>query len=408
MHVIYFHQYFNTPDMPGSTRSFEIGRRLVNAGHTVEMITSWRESSSEKGWFTTHVKGMRVHWLPVPYSNYLSYKSRIVAFLRFAVAAARRAVTLECDVIFASSTPLTIALPAVYASRRKRVPMVFEVRDLWPEIPIAVEALKSPISKWAARRLERFAYRNSTRIVALSPGMAAGVEAAGYPKNRIAIVPNSSDLDFFQRDPVRGSAFRRQLGIGEDKIIVGYVGTLGRVNGVGYLVRLAAALRSDPRFKFVTVGDGQEYKQVEESARELGVLQQNFFLLPGIAKEDVPAVLSAVNVATSLVLPIPIMECNSANKFFDALAAGCCIAINHGGWQLELLSEARAGIRLSTDPGQAALELQSLANDPDRIEEFGQNARRLAEARFSRDKLTAEIEEVLARAIDDATEKSVV
>lgn len=394
--------------MLGSTRSFEIGRRLVSAGHTVDMITSWREGSKKRSWFTTNVEGMRVHWLPVPYSNELSYQSRIVAFFKFATAAARRAVTLEFDVVFASSTPLTIALPAVYAARRKRVPMVFEVRDLWPELPIAIGALKNPVSKWGARRLERFAYKNAARIVALSPGMAAGVAAAGYPKNRIAIVPNSSDLDFFQCELARGRAFRRQIGIAEDKILVGYVGTLGRINGVGYLVRLAAAMQSDRRFCFMTVGDGQEREQLVTLARELGVLQKNFYLLPGIAKEDVPAVLSAVNIATSLFLSIPEMENNSANKFFDALAAGCCIAINYGGWQSELLREADAGIRLSNDPGRAALELQALADDPDRIRELGQNARRMAEERFSRDKLIADIEKVLAGAIEETTEKSVI
>ena len=72
MHVIYLHQYFNTPEMSGSTRSFEIGRRLVAAGHQVDIITSWQEPTVRKGWFTTDVAGMRVHWLPVRYSNHMS------------------------------------------------------------------------------------------------------------------------------------------------------------------------------------------------------------------------------------------------------------------------------------------------------------------------------------------------
>lgn len=408
MHVIYLHQYFNTPEMPGSTRSFEIGRRLVSAGHTVDMITSWREGSAEKSWFTTDVEGIRVHWLPVPYSNHLSYQSRIVAFFRFAIAAARHAVTLEGDVIFATSTPLTIALPAVYAAKRKRVPMVFEVRDLWPELPIAIGALNNPVSKWAARRLERFAYKNAARIVALSPGMAAGIVAAGYPKDQIAIVTNSSDLESFRRDAERGRAFRRQMGIDEDKILVAYAGTLGRINGVSYLVRLAAELQSDDRFCFLIVGEGQEREQLEALARELGVLKKNFFLIPGMPKESIPAVLSTVDIATSLFLPILEMESNSANKFFDALAAGCCTAINYGGWQADLLREADAGIRLSTDSGHAARELQALADDECRIRELGQNARRLAEERFSRDTLTAEIENILVEAIEEKADFSVV
>ena len=82
MHIVYLHQYFNTPQMSGSTRSFEIGRRLAAAGHTIDMVTSWREPSKVRGWYCSDVEGMRVHWLPVPYSNRMRYPVRIGAFPR--------------------------------------------------------------------------------------------------------------------------------------------------------------------------------------------------------------------------------------------------------------------------------------------------------------------------------------
>lgn len=399
MRIVYLHQYFNTPDRPGGTRSYEIGRRLVAAGHTVEMVTSWQEPSKMRDWFTTDVAGMRVHWLPVPYSNRMSHSARIRAFLKFAVGAARRAASLQGDVVFASSTPLTIAIPAVYAARRNGVPMVFEIRDLWPELPIAVGALKDPVSKWAARCLERFAYRNATRIVALSPEMAAGAARVGYPEERITVVPNGADLDFFRRDMPRAREFRSALGISEDQIIVGYAGTLGRINGVGFLVRVAALLRDDSRFAFVVVGDGQEREAIDSLARELSVLNRNFYMLPAVPKAKMPIVLSAFDITTSLFLPIPEMEANSANKFFDALAAGCCVAINYGGWQASLLREARAGVRLNPEPHAAAQDLKALASDPNAIQEFGRNARQLAESQFSRDELAARVEAVITEAV---------
>lgn len=399
MRIIYLHQYFNTAEMAGGTRSLEIGRRLVAAGHSVEMITAWREPLASKSWFTTDVAGIRVHWLPVPYSNHMSYRSRVGAFVKFALGAARRAACLEGDVIFASSTPLTIALPAVYAARRNRIPMVFEVRDLWPELPIAMGAINDPLSRWIARRLEGFAYANAARVVALSAGMAAGVARAGYQEHRITVVPNGSDLRLFQRDSARGRAFRQKLGIAADRILVAYVGTLGRVNAVAYLVRVAAALKNDGRFIFLTVGDGQEREQIKALASEHGVLDRNFLMLNQVAKAEIPDVLSGVDVATSLVLPIRELEANSANKFFDALAAGCCVAINHGGWQADLLRQAGAGVRLANDPERGARDLQALADDPDRIRMSGLNARRLAEERFSRDDLAAQIETVLTEAV---------
>ncbi len=383
--------------MSGSTRSYEIGRRLAAAGHQVDIVTSWQEATERRGWFTTEVEGMRVHWLPVRYSNHMGYGARIAAFCRFAWAAARRAASLPADVVFATSTPLTIALPAVYAARRQRVPMVFEVRDLWPELPIAVGALKNPLLRAAARRLERFAYANSSAVIALSPGMAEGVARAGFDAGRITMVPNAADLAMFRRDEARGAQFRASLGLGADQVLIAYVGTLGRINGVAYLARLAAACREDARLSFLVVGDGLERLPVQALARELGILDRNFHMLERVPKSDVPALLSAVDIATSLFLPIPEMQANSANKFFDALAAGCCVAINYGGWHAQLLREHGAGLRLADDPAAAAAQLSTLAADRNALRACGVNARRLAEARFSRDDLAAQVGEVLLR-----------
>jgi glycosyltransferase involved in cell wall biosynthesis len=396
MRLIYLHQYFNTPEMMGGTRSFEIGRRLVAAGHTVEVITSWRERSSRRGWFTTETQGMRVHWLPVHYSNHMGYGARMAAFARFAVAAASRANSLEADAIFATSTPLTIALPAVYAARRKRIPMIFEVRDLWPDLPIAVGAIRSPMARWLARKLETFAYSNAARVIALSPGMAAGVARRGYAPERITVVPNGADLELFEPGGSRGREFRRRLGIADDSIVIGYAGTFGRINGVAYLVRVAAAMRSEPRAVFVLIGEGHDRAEVERLARELGVLNRNLLLLPGVAKSDMPAVLSGLDIATSLFLPIREMETNSANKFFDGLAAGCCVAINYGGWQADILASNQAGIRLATDPAEAAVQLTALVREPDRIRSCRCNARSLAVAQFSRDDLARRVEAIIS------------
>jgi thioesterase domain-containing protein len=110
MKITYLHQYFNTPSMSGGTRSYEMAKRLVAKGHEVNMITSWREDDGRKGWFETEEAGIRVHWLPVPYSNKMGFRERINAFIRFAFGAARKAASLPADLVFATSTPLTIAL----------------------------------------------------------------------------------------------------------------------------------------------------------------------------------------------------------------------------------------------------------------------------------------------------------
>lgn len=400
MRILYLHQYFNTPAMSGSTRSYEMARRWVAAGHQVEMITAWREATDNRDWFVTDEEGIRVHWFPVRYSNYSGYAQRIRAFLSYALASASRAASLPADVVLASSTPLTIALPAVYAKRRCHVPLVFEVRDLWPEVPIAMGALKSPVIRWLARRLEKFAYANSDAIVALSPGMKAGMVATGVSADKISVIPNGSDLDL-AAGAGDGAAerIRAQLGVRADDVLVVYPGTLGQVNDVCYLVELAAALHAVAGVKFLTVGDGREVDKVRTLARAKGVLGRNFFMLDRVPKNEMSGFLAAGDIVVSTVLPIAELEANCANKVFDGFAAGRCVAINHGGWLDDLLRESRAGFRLSRNVEQAARELGELANKPDWIREAGERGRALAESSFSRQVLAGQMERVLSGAV---------
>ena len=123
-------------------------------------------------------------------------------------------------------------------------------------------------------------------------------------------------------------------------------------------------------------------------------------ILGSLPKSQMPDVLSAADISTSLFIPIPEMEANSANKFFDGLSSGCCMAINYGGWQASLLRDYGAGIQLSRDVQAASCQLRDLADFPGRIAEAGRNARRLAELRFSRDSLILKLEQVLNQVIN--------
>lgn len=402
MQILYFHQYFNTPEMAGSSRSYQMARRLIDHGHEVTMITSARQVDDHSGnWFRTDEDGIKVHWLPLPYFNKMSYRERIEAFLKFAWRASQKAANISCDVIFASSTPLTIALPAVYAKRKLKVPMVFEVRDLWPELPIAVGALRNPLAKVAARWLERFAYRNSRQIVALSPGMKEGIVRTGYPADNVVIIPNSCDIDFFDVGPEPGKQVREKYEWLQDRPLVIYTGAIGVINGVDYLARLAGEVRKfDQDIRFLVIGMGQGEKKLIEEAEKHSVLNKSLFILPRVPKYDMPGWLSAADMATSLFIDLKEMWSNSANKFFDALAAGKPVAINYGGWQAEILKETGAGIVL--DPHDI-LYSAKLISDKVRnkvwLDSAGLAARKLATDKFDRDRLTKELEQVLEKTV---------
>jgi glycosyltransferase involved in cell wall biosynthesis len=400
MKITYLHQYFNTPDMPGGTRSYEMARRLVAMGHEVNMVTSWREVDGRKGSFVTEEAGIKVHWLPVPYSNCMDFGKRIRAFFQFALRSARRAAALDADIVFATSTPLTIALPAVYAARRRKVPMVFEVRDLWPEMPIAMGALQSPLQIRTSRALEYWAYCNAATVVALSPGMKQGVVDAGYPAQQVAVIPNSSDNEEFAFDAEAAKRFRAaRPALGEKPLLI-YAGTFGRVNGVGYVVELAKALLAlGSDIRLLLVGDGAERDAVIEQARAAGVYEQNLFFETKMAKRDMPALFSAATMASSLFIDLPEMRVNSANKFFDTLAAGKPIFLNYGGWMHDLVNQHDCGINAWGKPTtDVAVELNQKLSDPVWLAKSGESAKSLATNYYDRDILANQLEQVLLAA----------
>ncbi|MDH4992794.1 glycosyltransferase family 4 protein [Aquamicrobium lusatiense] len=405
MKIVYLHQYFNTPEMTGGTRSYEMAKRMVAAGHEVHIVTSSTDGRMPAGqWTRDRIDGIHVHWLPVSYDNTMGYMRRLISFTQFARQAGRyAAAAIDADIVFATSTPLTIAFPAVKVSRSQKIPMVFEVRDLWPEVPIAMGALNFPFAKTLAKRLEKWAYDNAKHVVGLSPGMCDGVARTGYPRDRIHCIPNSSDIDLFNVPESEGIAFRAKRDWLESRPLVLYAGTFGKVNGVGYLVEVAAAMSQiDPEVRFLAVGRGLEVQSVRERARSLGVLERNFFIEDAVPKAEMPALLSAATVSLSLVIPLKELWDNSANKFFDTLAAGRPIAVNHGGWQAELIRNTGIGIVLDhADPAAAANSLHAFLDDSTALKNARQASASLARERFSRNKLATELINVLEEAYLD-------
>ena len=397
MRIVYIHQYYCNPSMAGGIRSYEQARRLVERGHTVHVITTDITAGAVRR--QTEDDGIVVHWYPVPYSNEMSYARRIRAFAAFMVLATAKAAGLKADLVFATSTPLTVAVPGVLAARLRRVPFVFEVRDLWPEIPIEMGALRNPVLRGLANGLAAVAYRNAAEVVALSPGMAAGVTAR-RPQVPVTVIPNAADLDVFRVDPAAVHRFRAEHRWLGDRPLIVYTGALGAVNGVDYLVHAARRIREiDPDVQTLIVGHGREWAATRQLAAEHGLLDRSVHMWPKVPKADLPVILGAATMSTSMVRPIRALWDNSANKFFDAFAAGRPIAINYGGWQADLLHESGAGLVLDPDnPDGAAKMLADHVRDEPWLIKARDAAHRLAVEQFSRDLLFERFEAVLQRA----------
>ncbi len=399
MRIVYLHQYFVTPAMTGGTRSYEMARRFAAAGHEVHVITSDQHPMrDEPRWRRTQEAGVQVHWVAVPYANQMGNLRRIVAFVRFALFATARAISLRGDVIFATSTPLTIGIPAVLASLTTRRPFVFEVRDLWPDVPIAIGALRNPIAIAVARMLERLIYRRAAHIVTLAPGMAADIIEKGVPNAKTSVVPNGCDVDVFAEQPESARALRNATPWLGDRPLVLFTGTLGKVNGVDYLARLASEVASrDPEVRFVVIGDGRESENVRREAEKGGILNRTFFMLKAMPKYDLVAWTSAADFTVALFTgPRVVWKDAVQNKFFDSLAAGRPVACNFRGWQSEIAESEDVGIVLSPeDIPSAAQTLLGRLYDPTWMRMARLRAVHLAQTRFSRDRLANDLLEVL-------------
>jgi glycosyltransferase involved in cell wall biosynthesis len=313
----------------------------------------------------------------------LSYPRRVLEFARFAIAATVTVLRLpRPDVIYATSPPLTMALPALAAAARHRTPLVFEVRDLWPEAPIQMGALRNPLLQRLARALERFVYRRAAHVIALSPGMRAGVIAAGTAADKVVLIPNASDIELFSPDR-EGGDFRERLGLG-DRFVCTYFGTMGEANDLTQVIEAAALMDDDVRF--VLHGEGKRKQALKDLARARGV--GNVVFSDAVEKDSVAELAAASDACMTIYKDVPILYTCSPNKLFDTFAAGRAAIVNTPGWLTELVEEGEAGVAVRpADPEHLAERVAFLRDNPDLVERYGRNGRKLAETEFSRDML---------------------
>jgi len=275
MNIIYLHQYFSTPSMSSGTRSFEMARRLVKNGHKVYMLSSIHARSYKERKFYSNENGIYVWWLPVKYSNKMSYITRLFSFIRYCYLAIIQARKIEYDIVFATSTPLTIAIPGILLSKLKKTPFILEIRDLWPELPIAIGALRSQFSIYLAKVLEKWSYNNSDHIIGLSEDMCQNIEMNSQSRNKISNIPNGCDFDLFNVDNKKGDEFRSKYDwLGKNPLVI-YTGALGKMNNVIFLVEIANHMKEiNSDIRFLIIGKGKEEDTIQEYANKFGVLNK--------------------------------------------------------------------------------------------------------------------------------------
>ena len=347
MNISYLHQYFKFPSERGGTRSFDLAKSFVSKGHSVNVITSTSDEvyKTNKRWTVIERDGICVHYIYLPYNNDMSTTKRILVFLQFLYFSSLKVLKLDSDILLATSTPLTIGIPALIKKWKHKTPYVFETRDIWPEAVIAIGVIKNKTVQKLLCFLEKTIYKNAASIVPLSIDMKKSIVSRYLDicnDKPVVVIENISEIKRFRHN-IKSNILEKTIGF-EPRFTILYAGTFGRVNGINYVIDLAKKTYClDASIIYVLLGDGSMKELIIQYAKDNEVLNKNVFVLDSVSKQTLPSWYNSVNMGSSFVIPIKELWANSANKFFDTLAASKPILINHEGWQAKVIRECNLG-----------------------------------------------------------------
>lgn len=394
MRVLYYHQHFSTPSGAAGTRSYEMAQKLIRHGHQVLMVCgsyqvggSGLEIPFKRGRRRGNVDGIEVTEFELPYSNTDSLPRRARLFFRFALKSIRVAFTEDYDVVFATSTPLTAGIPGIVARWLRGKTFVFEVRDLWPELPRAMGVITNPVVLGLMSFLEWCSYHSAHRCIGLSPGIVAGIQSRGIPESRVCLVSNGCDLELFGGS---ASSALRPDGVSDTDLLAIFTGTHGVANGVDAALDAAAELKKRGRedIKLCFIGHGKLKPDLVQRAGREGL--DNCIFMDSVPKKILAQYMRGADVGMQLLRNVPAFYYGtSPNKFFDYIAAGIPVLNNYPGWLAEMIAKHECGYVVPPENPQAFADaLEKAADNRSELSDMGKNSRLLAAEKFNRDILS--------------------
>lgn len=379
MKILYIHQYFKTPEEGGSIRSYYLSKGLVDHGYDVEMVTT----HNSKDYVVKDVKGIKVHYLPIPYDNSFSFWKRILAFTKFTWLACKLVPKLDKpDICYAMSTPLTVGLITLWLKWKHQIPYYFEIGDLWPEAPIQMGFIKNSMVKHFLFALERRIYNNADKIIALSPGIRDSIEEA-VPEKDVYMIPNMADCSFFEMQS-KETRFEELFQV-RDKFVISYIGAAGRANHLEYLLEAAISCQSSKSpVAFLVAAYGSELDRIKRIAKDKKINNINF--LPYQSKSGLKKLLNVTDAVFISYANHPVLQTGSPNKFFDGLASGKIIILNTSGWLREITELNKCGFYYDPkNPESFIKKLSPFLKDANILFSYQKNARNIGEQYYSKE-----------------------
>lgn len=390
MRILYIHQHFTTPRGAGGIRSFEMAQRCLSQGIDVTMVCG-SHSGGDTGLSTPfkwgkrrgNVDGIDVIEFDLRYSNKDNFVKRTLLFLLFSLRAIVVSLTHKYDIVFATTTPLTAGIPGILARWIRGKRFIFEVRDLWPELPKAMGVIKNPFILFLMEILEWVTYKSAHKLIGLSPGICKGIASKGISRKSIIEIPNGCDIELFSKVDLKW----RPDGVNIDDVLFVFCGAHGIANGLDAVLDGIKILmkRNISGYKIVLIGNGKLKSQLITRAKNENLDKFIIFLDP-VPKENLIGLLNSSDVGLQLLSNVPAFYYGtSPNKFFDYLSAGLPVFTNYPGWVADLISENECGFYC--DPGDSekfADQIINILNDKSKLKSMGAKAHSLAKNDFNR------------------------
>jgi glycosyltransferase involved in cell wall biosynthesis len=398
LHILLIHQAFVSLDEAGGTRHAEFARYLIQQGHRVTVIASpisYLTGQAQAASNSQQTEGLSILRARAYRGLHRSFFHRLINFFTFTLSAFFVGLRVkQVDLVWGSSPPIFQALSAWLLARIKRVPFLFEVRDLWPAFAVAVGVLRSPQLIYISEWLERFLYRRADQIMINSPGFRAHIAARGGEP--IELLANGADASMF--DPAsKGADFRREHKL-SDKFVVLYAGAHGLSNDLGIVLQAAEQLADQSNIAILLLGDGKNKVQLIAHAKKRNL--KNLLFLDPLPKSEMAQALAAADACLAILKPIELYATVYPNKVFDYMAAGRPILLAIDGVIRDVVEEAKAGVFVPPgDPAALAAAIRKMAANPAEAKKMGLAGRAHLEAHFNRPDLAKKLENLIQQLV---------
>lgn len=319
---------------------------------------------------------------------------RSLNYLSFGATAVLGGLRIQdVDVCIASTPQFFAGLAGVVLRFLKRVPLLLEVRDLWPDSIEAVQVRKGGGMIALLRRIERFMYRSADRIVIVSPAFRAHIEACGVDSDKIATVPNGVNTALFHRRERTSRTMLKDCG---NDFIVAYIGTHGLAHALETAIDAARLLRDQKGIRFVFAGEGARKTVLKEYARGL----DNVTFIDQLPREEIAVLLGEIDVALVLLRDTPLFATVIPSKMFEIMGSGLPMILGVRGQAREILDAAKGGVAIEPEnPAQLAEAILRFRNDPAFAAECGGNAFLHVRNHYDLDRLARNYLEIISASV---------